>query len=148
MVLVGVMLVFTAALLFLTTRFNDRGVELSFIRAFLIGIAQAVAVIPGVSRSGATISAGMILGIRRDRVAEFSFLMVLLPVIGANILELADSAGGPGSGGIATIIIGFAAAFVSGLFACRIMIALVRRSKMWWFSLYCLAVGVMAIIFG
>lgn len=148
LILVGFMLFVTACLLFLTGRFRDRGREIGFTDAFIIGIAQAVAVIPGISRSGATISAGMMLGIRRDRIAAFSFIMVLLPVIGANILEVAGSSGSFGSTGLTAIATGFLSAFFSGLVACRIMINIVRRSRMWWFSVYCLLVGLIAVIAG
>lgn len=147
-VLVGAMLLVTAAVLFSTRFFRDQGKEITFMSAFVIGIAQALAVIPGISRSGATISTGMILGISRDKVAGFSFLMVLVPVIGANLLEFAGSGGGPGSSGITEILIGFVAAFFAGFLACKMMIALVKRSKMLWFSVYCLTVGVISIILG
>jgi undecaprenyl-diphosphatase len=147
-VLVGAMLLVTAAVLFSTRFFKDRGGEITFLKAFIIGIAQALAVVPGISRSGATISTGMILGISRDKVAGFSFLMVLVPVIGANLLEFAGSGGGPGSTGITEIMVGFVAAFVAGFLACKVMIALVKSSKMLWFSVYCLIVGMLSIILG
>ncbi|MBE0675796.1 MAG: undecaprenyl-diphosphate phosphatase [Bacteroidales bacterium] len=147
-VLVGSMLLVTASLLFLTHFFTDKGREISFWRALLIGIAQAVAVIPGISRSGATIATGMILGISRSKVAEFSFLMVLLPVIGANVLEFSGFAGGPGSTTVFVVMIGFTAAFVAGLVACRVMIELVKSSRLWWFSVYCVVAGVAAILLG
>jgi len=143
--LVGAMLLITATFLFITRFFPDRGGKITLGKAILIGIAQAVAVIPGISRSGATISTGMVLGISRDKVAEFSFLMVLLPVIGANILEF-GSGGTPGSTNILAVVIGFVTAFVSGYFACRAMILLVRKSKLMWFSLYCLVLGLITII--
>jgi undecaprenyl-diphosphatase len=147
-VMVGAMLLVTALLLFLTHFFTDKGRKISFGRALLIGIAQAVAVIPGISRSGSTIATGMILGISRDKIAEFSFLMVLLPVIGANVLEFSGAAGAPGSTTFIAIIIGFIAAFGSGLIACRVMIELVKRSSMWWFSIYCVVAGLIAIFAG
>ena len=146
-VLVGAMLIVTAAILFSTRFFMDRGEKITFRNAIIIGIAQAIAVVPGISRSGATISTGMILGISRDKVAEFSFLMVLIPVIGANILEFV-SGGSPGSTGITEIMVGFVAAFISGYLACRVMISLVKKSKLMWFSVYCLVVGVISIIIG
>ncbi len=148
LVLVGLMLLVTASLLFLTGFFADRGREMNFGRALLAGLAQALAVIPGISRSGSTIATGMMLGISRSRVAEFSFLMVLLPVMGANLVEFAGREAGPGSTGIFTIVIGFVAAFLAGLFACKVMIAIVKRSKLWWFSIYCVVVGLLAIILG
>lgn len=148
LVMVGAMLLVTALLLFLSGFFADRGREMNFGRALLAGLAQALAVIPGISRSGATIATGMMLGVSRSRVAEFSFLMVLLPVIGANLVEFAGREGGPGSTNIIVIAVGFVAAFLSGLFACRVMIALVKKSKLWWFSIYCVVVGLIAIILG
>jgi undecaprenyl-diphosphatase len=148
LVLVGLMLIVTALILFLPRFFSDRGRDIGFGSALIIGLAQAVAVIPGISRSGATISTGMMLGISRDRVAGFSFLMVLLPVIGANMLEFADGQGVHGSGNITEIVIGFVAAFVAGLVACRFMLALVKKSGMWWFSIYCLIVGLISIMLG
>lgn len=147
-VMVGAMLVVTAGMLFLTILFKDKGKKLTYLSAFIIGLAQAVAVVPGISRSGATISTGMILGIRRDAVAGFSFLMVLLPVIGANLLEVPGSVGSFGSTGILSMMAGFCGAFFSGLIACRVMINLVRRSRMWCFSIYCVLAGVAAIILG
>lgn len=148
LVLVGLMLLVTASLLVLTGFFADRGREMNFGRALLTGLAQALAVIPGISRSGATIATGMMLGVDRSRVAEFSFLMVLLPVIGANLMEFAGREGTPGSTNIVAIAFGFVAAFLAGLFACKVMIALVKRSKLWWFSIYCVVVGLLAIILG
>ena len=148
LVMVGAMLLVTAALLFSTRFFKDQGKDITFLSAFVIGIAQALAVIPGISRSGATISTGMILGISRDKVAGFSFLMVLVPVIGANLLEFVGSEASPGSTGISEILIGFVASFFAGFLACKVMIALVKRSKMLWFSVYCLILGLLSIILG
>jgi undecaprenyl-diphosphatase len=148
LVLVGLMLLVTASLLFLSGYVADKGRQMNFGRALLVGIAQALAVIPGISRSGATIATGLLLGVSRSRVAEFSFLMVLLPVLGANLVEFAGREGGPGSTDITAIAVGFGAAFLAGLFACRVMIALVKKSKLWWFSIYCVVVGLLAIFLG
>jgi undecaprenyl-diphosphatase len=148
LVLVGSMLIVTSALLFMTRFTKDQGGEITFGKAIIIGIAQAIAVIPGISRSGATISTGMMLGISRGRIAEFSFLMVLVPVIGANIIEFTTAGGSPGSTGIFEIGLGFLAAFASGFLACKVMIALVKKSKLLWFSIYCLAAGLLSIILG
>jgi undecaprenyl-diphosphatase len=147
MIFIGSMLIITASLLALAhfTRRGDRPV--GWIDALVIGLAQAIAVIPGISRSGATIATGLIIGNRKEDLARFSFLMVLIPVLGANFLEIAGSDAVADSTGTMSIIIGSLAAFVSGYFACKWMIALVRRSKLIWFSLYCLAAGLLSILF-
>jgi len=148
-VFVGFMLLLTAALLGVSSLVKDRQRKIGWADALIIGIAQALAVLPGISRSGATISTGMLLGKRKQDLAEFSFLMVLIPVIGVNILELLR---GDFSGGsyisAGAIIAGFIAAFVTGYLACRWMIALVRKGKLYWFALYCLMIGLVAIFFG
>ena len=147
LVLVGAMLLFTACLLSLTwLKKKDGKNPLGFLQAFIIGIAQAVAVIPGISRSGATIATGLLLGGKREEVSKFSFLMVLIPIIGANLLDLMED---KPSGGTDTLplLIGFVAAFLSGLLACRIMIRLVNRGKLVYFAAYCAILGITAIIF-
>lgn len=144
-VFVGFMLLVTACLLFVTRYFQDRGKEISGIRALIIGVAQAFAVLPGISRSGATIATGMMLGISREKIAAFSFLMVIAPIIGANILELANRDVDLTVTDYMPLLIGFLAAFGSGYFACRVMISLVKRSKLIWFSVYCTVMGLSAI---
>lgn len=146
LILVGSMLIVTAVLLFITRFFPDMGRDIGYGRALIIGLAQAIAVIPGISRSGATISAGMILGVSRDKVAMFSFLMVLIPVLGANALEFIGLKDAPDSGNITAIAIGSVSAFVSGLIACRFMVSLVKRSGLWWFSIYCFLAGLVSLI--
>lgn len=145
MLFIGSMLLVTALILASGHFIKRKEKVISYSDAFIIGIAQALAVIPGISRSGATISTGMMLGNRKDELARFSFLMVLVPVIGANILEIAS--GDINSGGIRPVIIisGALAAFVSGFLACRWMVSLVRKSKMLWFSVYCAVLGLIAI---
>jgi undecaprenyl-diphosphatase len=116
--------------------------------AFIIGIAQAIAVIPGISRSGSTIATGLMIGNKKDQIARFSFLMVLLPVIGANILEIYSGEANMESISAGVIISGFLAAFISGYIACKWMISLVRRSKLIWFSVYCAIIGLISVFFG
>ncbi|MDY6277243.1 MAG: undecaprenyl-diphosphate phosphatase [Bacteroidales bacterium] len=119
-------------------------------QALVVGIGQALAVAPGVSRSGTTIATGLIIGVRRDVMAQFSFLMVLLPIIGEQGLAILKAATGhgeaAGSVGFASLVLGFIFAFVSGLFACKAMVALVRRARLGWFSLYCLAVAILILV--
>jgi undecaprenyl-diphosphatase len=149
LILVGSMLLLTATLL-LFTRFkksNERSI--GFLDSFVIGLAQAVAVIPGISRSGSTISAGLMLGNKRAEVAKFSFLMVLIPIIGANLKDLLDGEFvSEGSIGVIPLIVGFVAAFVTGLLACKWMIGIVKKGKLIYFSIYCYIVGSIAILSG
>ncbi|MFA8300809.1 MAG: undecaprenyl-diphosphate phosphatase [Hyphomicrobiales bacterium] len=145
--LVGFMLLFTAILLSFTYFSKSRKKDVGFWDALIIGIAQAVAVLPGISRSGSTIATGILLGNKKENVAKFSFLMVLLPIIGANLLDIAsgefvhDVAISPLALGL-----GFISAFVSGLLACKLMIRIVNKGKLIYFAIYCLIVGVIAII--
>lgn len=116
---------------------------ISYWQAFIVGIAQAVAVIPGLSRSGTTISTGLLCGVKRSVMAQFSFLMVLVPILGEAFLDvigggMAESVSAIGA---LPLLCGFASAFISGLFACRVMIALVRKASLKWFALYCALVG-------
>ena len=163
-ILVGAMLLVTAVLLFFSSRANDRDEFMSFPKSIIIGIAQAIAILPGISRSGATISTALLLGVDRDTAARFSFLMVLPPILGATLLKVKKyldfSAGDEVSMvvdagldptmeiGTMALLAGFIAAFVSGLFACKLMIRIVRRSKLDYFAIYCACVGVFAIIAG
>jgi undecaprenyl-diphosphatase len=147
-VFVGLMLIVTATLLALAHFIRKRERSIGYMDAIIIGIAQAIAVIPGISRSGATISTGLMIGNRKDEIAKFSFLMVLIPVIGANLLEIVTGDATAGDAGIGIILIGFIAAFISGYLACRWMIGLVKRSKLIWFSIYCAVVGLLAVLLG
>ncbi|WP_031427090.1 undecaprenyl-diphosphate phosphatase [Flavimarina sp. Hel_I_48] len=146
--LVGMMLIITALLLWLADRAKDTQKPVSFSNAFTIGIAQAIAMLPGISRSGATISTSVLLGNDKSKAARFSFLMVV-PLIFGKIAK--DILGGDltvESGNFTTLFIGFVAAFVSGLVACTWMIKLVKKSKLSWFAIYCLIVGIIAVGFG
>ncbi|HOX75287.1 MAG TPA: undecaprenyl-diphosphate phosphatase [Bacteroidales bacterium] len=148
LIFVGSMLIITAALLALAHFIKKRERSIGYLDALIIGIAQAVAVIPGISRSGATIATGLMIGNRKDEIARFSFLMVLIPVIGANLLEIVSADSGATGNGLVTIIIGAIAAFISGYLACRWMIGLVRKSKLIGFAAYCAAAGLLSILLG
>lgn len=151
-VLVGAMLLVTGGLLFLT-RYAERrqaeGRSVNFTDALIIGVAQAVAVLPGISRSGSTISTGLLLGIDKAKIARFSFLMVLPPIIGAMLLDIKDFAEGEAPPmDVSLLIAGFVAAFISGLLACTWMINLVKKGKLTYFAIYCFIVGIIAILSG
>jgi undecaprenyl-diphosphatase len=151
--LVGLMLLITGLLLFLTTQVRKKRGKINIVVAAIVGIAQAIAILPGISRAGATIATGLLLGAERSRMARFSFLMVLPVIIGASILELKDYFDMRAAGNVEQIgdvspgalVVGFLAAFVSGLFACKWMINLVRNSKLEYFAWYCFAAGLVSI---
>lgn len=146
---VGAMLIVTAVLLAVTMFVKNRGKHISYLDSFIIGIAQAVAVLPGISRSGATIATGLLLGNKKEEVAKFSFLMVIIPILGANLKELFSGEFGNNQDISAMVlVVGFIAAFISGLFACRWMINIVKRGNLYYFALYCLIIGSIALIFG
>ncbi len=148
LIIVGIALMGTALLLGLTGFIKAGTKKIPFRDAFIIGIAQAMAVIPGLSRSGSTIATGLLLGNDRSQMARFSFLMVLIPIIGATALMLIEWANsGTGDTGAGVLIAGFLASFISGYLACRWMINIVKKGKLVWFALYCAAVGIIAIIF-
>ncbi len=148
MVFVGLMLLVTAIMLLLSHFVRKRDRDISYFDALLIGLAQAIAVIPGISRSGATISTGLIIGNSKDRIARFSFLMVLVPVIGANLLELLSGDYITVNSSFLVIAIGFITAFIAGYLACKWMISLVRNSRMIWFSVYCFIIAIISILIG
>ena len=148
MVFVGFMLLITSLLLAGAHFIRKRNRTITYLDAFIIGIAQAFAVIPGISRSGATIATGLIIGNSKDRIARFSFLMVLVPVIAANLLEILTGEINNDSSGAGIILIGFFAAFFSGYLACRWMVELVKHSKLIWFSVYCVIIGLLAVLLG
>ncbi len=146
LLLVGSMLVFTATLLGFAYFSKSKERSISYLDAFIIGIAQALAVIPGISRSGATIATGIILGNKKEQVAEFSFLMVLVPILGANFLDImSQDFSAAGAIEALPLIIGFISSFVVGYLACTWMINIVKRGKLIYFALYCLLVGSIAI---
>jgi undecaprenyl-diphosphatase len=147
LLVVGFMLLITAILLTLSMVIKHKQErDLNFFDALVIGIAQAFAVLPGISRSGATIATGLMLGKRRPDVARFSFLMVLIPILGANFMDVMSGDFSSEAGvGIMPIIVGFVAAFVVGLFACKLMISLIKQKRLIWFAIYCAVIGAIAI---
>ncbi len=152
LLLVGVCLLVTALLLalseWLQRRRQNAGHEVGYKDAIIIGIAQACAVLPGLSRSGSTIATGLLCGVKKESVAQFSFLMVLIPILGEAFLDLIKLLQGEvgSSLGVVPAVVGFVAAFVTGCFACRFMIEIVRRQRLVWFAVYCAIVGSIAII--
>lgn len=146
--LVGAMLVITGLLLLMADRAKKTHKKVSVADAFAVGIAQAIAILPGISRSGATISTSVLLGIDREHAARFSFLMVVPLIMGKMILDVSDLASNPGSSNepLIPLMVGFAAAFVTGLWACKTMIQLVKRAKLKYFAYYCFAVGALASV--
>jgi undecaprenyl-diphosphatase len=146
MVIVGAMLLFTALLLSFAYYARPRQkATISYRDAFIIGVGQAVAAMPGLSRSGTTIATGLLLGNEKSAVATFSFLMVLAPIMGQALLDVADGGAVVASIGVMPLIAGFVSAFVVGCLACRFMINMVKRGKLIWFAIYCAVVGVIAI---
>ena len=149
LVLVGAMLLLTAILLLVAQCAPSKGFPLKYRDAFVIGIAQAVAVLPGLSRSGATIATGLLLGKERSAVVRFSFLMVLVPILGQAFLDLVQGGFSLEASGISpwSLLVAFAAAYLSGLAACRWMIALVRKAKLWGFVIYCAVAGAFCLLY-
>jgi len=148
MILVGSMLFITSLLLIFTYLSKNNTKEISFIHAFIIGIAQAFAVLPGISRSGATIATGILLGNKKEDLAKFSFLMVLIPIIAANFLDLLkNNETVVAKIDMSSLVIGFIAAFVTGFLACKWMISIVKKGKLIYFGIYCFIVGVIAVFF-
>ncbi len=159
---VAICLLVTACLLFLSDKFsffaknvkenvsNHRN-GISYWQALVVGFGQSFAVAPGLSRSGTTIATGLICGVKREVMAQFSFLMVLVPIVGEQMLDLLDMATGEaavGSGvGTAALVVGALAAFFSGLFACKAMVAIVKKAKLTWFAIYCAVVAVAILLF-
>lgn len=179
--LVGVCLCVTAALLAFSYFFRTRPIQslpafsspfnknkptgkvykprdITFTDAFIIGCSQAVAVLPGLSRSGTTIATGILIGDKREQVAQFSFLMVIIPILGEALLDIkdmfgveaADAAAGAATPEVSTaaIVVGFLTSFIVGCIACKWMLSLVKKGKLVWFALYCLAAGILCITVG
>lgn len=145
--LVGCMLIVTAVLLFMADKAKDTDKKVSFKNAFIIGVSQAIAMLPGISRSGATISTSVLLGNDKTKAARFSFLMVVPLIFGKIAKDIMSGDLAYDAGNFKALSIGFIAAFVAGLFACTWMIALVKKSKLRYFAIYCVIVGVIAITF-
>ena len=150
LLIVGIMLLVTAALLTFSYYAKPRPKEkISIMDAFIIGVAQALAVLPGLSRSGSTIATGLLLGNKKERLAQFSFLMVIPPILGEALLDVLKAVKGEEAfGGIDTmpLVVGFLAAFVSGCLACKWMINIVKKGKLVYFGVYCAIVGIITII--
>ncbi len=154
---VGICLCITAALLSFAYFFRTRdflktkrsGRDITWVDAFVIGIGQAVAVLPGLSRSGTTIATGIILGDKREQVAQFSFFMVIIPILGEALLDLVRMLGTEGAEaspvGLFPMAVGFISSFIVGCLACNWMLELVKKGKLVWFALYCVTVGVLCI---
>ncbi len=153
LLIVGIMLLVTAALLTFSYFAKPRQREnISPLHAFIIGIAQACAVMPGLSRSGSTIATGLLLGNKKEKLAQFSFLMVIPPILGEALLDVKDIAEvgfSEAMSGLSSVtaLVGFLAAFIAGCFACKWMINLVKKGKLIWFAVYCVIIGILAIVF-
>lgn len=147
-ILVGFMLIVTGLLLFLAGRAKNTGKAVSWRDAIIIGVSQAIAILPGVSRSGATISTSVLLGNDRTKAARFSFLMVVPLILGKIAKDVMSGDLNVESSSSLPLLIGFIAAFVTGLVACTWMISLVKKAKLHYFSYYCFAVGIVAIVAG
>lgn len=152
LLLVGICLLITAFLLALSEWLQKKrqtaGHEVGYKDAFIIGLAQACAVLPGLSRSGTTIATGLLCGVKKESVAQFSFLMVLIPILGEAFLDLLKLMQGEITSelGVLPAVVGFLAAFATGCLACRFMLEVVRRQRLVWFAVYCAIVGLVAII--
>ena len=145
--LVGFMLIITGLLLFLADRAKSTTKPISFTSSIIIGISQAIAILPGISRSGATISTAVLLGIDKEKAARFSFLMVVPLILGKMAKDILDGGGDFGNISGTILIAGFLSAFIAGVLACTWMITLVKKSKLKYFAYYCFVVGVLAIGF-
>lgn len=152
LLLVGICLLITAALLtlseWLQKKRQSKGHEVGYKDAFVIGLAQACAVLPGLSRSGTTIATGLLCGVKKESVAQFSFLMVLIPILGEALLDGIEIMQGKVTSELDLVpaIVGFVAAFVTGCLACRFMLEVVRRQRLVWFAVYCAIIGATAIL--
>ncbi|MBL4715111.1 MAG: UDP-diphosphatase [Bacteroidetes bacterium] len=147
---VGCMLILTGIILALTTKIKTIESEITYGKAFIIGVAQAVAVLPGISRSGSTIATALLLGSDKEKAAKFSFLMVIAPILGMTILEVKDLLTEETTSAVGTLplSIGFVTSFIFGIIACKWMINIVKKGKLIYFAIYCWIVGIIAIIIG
>ena len=146
LLLTAVLLYFSDAAAKAKARESEARNGISFWQALLVGVGQAFAVLPGLSRSGATISTGLVAGVKREVVAQFSFLMVIIPILGEMFLSIVGGELAASTTGLLPLALGFIAAFVTGLFACKAMIALVKKAQLKWFALYCVIVGFIVIL--
>jgi undecaprenyl-diphosphatase len=148
MTALGIQFILTALFLALSLVIKPKERPIGYLDSFIIGIAQAIAVLPAISRSGATIATGMMMGNKKSDIAKFSFLMVLLPIIGANIVEMKSGDFSTEGTSLWVIMIGFLTAFVSGYFACKWMNKIVKKGNLMWFAIYCIVVGIFSILLG
>ena len=150
MLLVGLMLVLTGIILLVSDKVKKVGnSQLTYRQSALLGIVQAIAILPGISRSGSTIASGVLFGLKRDVAAKFSFIMVLPLILGASakkMMEFQEVGASNGELPVTALLVGFLAAFISGLLALRWMIRLVQKSQLKWFAFYCFIVGCIAVI--
>lgn len=148
LLLVGSMLLVTSSLLFFTYfKKTGSGQEVTMLQSVIIGLAQAVAIMPGISRSGSTIATALLLGVDKTKATRFSFLMVLIPILGASFLKLLDYLEQPAAeeGTSMVLLVGFVSAFLSGYVACKWMVNIVKKGKLTYFAIYCLVIGLIAI---
>ena len=144
----GIQFLISALFLVLTIFIRPKERPITYFDSFIIGIAQAFAILPAISRSGATIATGMMMGNNKADIAKFSFLMVLVPIVGANIVEMRTGDLSTEGTSLFVILAGFLTAFVSGYLACKWMITLVKKGNLIWFALYCVLVGIFSILLG
>ena len=144
---VGFMLIITGFILFLADKAKQTNKSVSYAHAVIIGISQAVAILPGISRSGATIATSVLLGVDRAKAARFSFLMVVPLIFGKIAKDMISNDFSSSGIDIVAVIVGFIAAFLTGMFACKLMIKLVKRSKLIYFSIYCIIIGIIGVFF-
>jgi undecaprenyl-diphosphatase len=147
LILVGSMLYITALLLFISDFLKLKQNKINFKNSFIIGLVQAIAILPGISRSGATIASAVIIGIDREKAARFSFIMVIPLILGSMAKSLLDNGLNFENFDVVSLSLGFISAFVTGLFACKWMISLVKKSKLYYFSIYCCIVGSIIIYY-
>ena len=147
LILVGSMLYVTAFLLLFSDFLKMKKNEIGYKNSFIIGLAQAIAILPGISRSGATIATAVIIGIDREKAAKFSFIMVIPLIFGSMIKSIIDNGLNPESFDLISLLLGFISAFLTGLLACKWMILLVKKSKLYYFSTYCFVLGTTIIFY-
>jgi undecaprenyl-diphosphatase len=148
MISLGIEFLISALFLGLTLVIRPKERAMTYFDSFIIGLAQAFAVLPGVSRSGATIATGIMLGNKKSDIAKFSFLMVLIPVIGANFIEMMSGDFTREGTSFFVVFAGFLTAFISGYLACKWMISIVKKGSLKWFAVYCVVIGIYSILLG
>jgi len=146
LILVGFMLILTSFILYLSDRFNNSNKKLNLKSSLIIGFTQALAILPGISRSGATIGTSIFLGLNRDLAAKFSFLMVVPVIFGSSLKIIFDNEI-DFNNNISNYLVGFTSALISGYYACKWMIIFVKKNKLIYFSIYCFLIGIFSIIY-